>query len=208
MNDIQRRAIFDFLVENRLVDVFVEEKIVSYDYKTSPDEEMGVTSSGIEYPKKVVMKYITDHGYPITEESVELVARKLKNEGALSKQEREKIYYSSIDNATDEELRDALGLGIAKLLREIRDEQVYNVGKYNFQYHISYFGDNSDGILPVDEIVKDITEMKANGWSMKNMFTKNSGIFRKGAAMDGMSFLREDVRGVLYILYEKKIPVD
>ena len=42
----------NFLIENRLVDVETEEKIVEENYTIYKDDEYGVTSSGIQYPKK------------------------------------------------------------------------------------------------------------------------------------------------------------
>ena len=207
MNNMHKMSVVDFLINNRLVDVEAEERIVTESYGLSDGGDVGVTASGLEYPKKTVMKYMTDNGYPITQENLELVVKKMHEKGELSSQKRETIYKSSIDNASDEELKDALDLGTARLIEEIRDQTIYGTGNYTFSFHISYFADNSNGILPVDDIVNDITEMKREGWEIKHLFTKNRAIVRRGVSVAGVAAVEEKLEGVLYIIYERRNPV-
>lgn len=204
MNSKHKQELVDFLIQNRLVNFEVKEQIFDEEYVPDEGEEMSVTASGISYPKKMVMKYLLDNGISITPENVELVVKKLQKEGKLSKQRRETVYLSAINDATDEELRDALDLGIAKLLSSLVDNEIYNMADYDFRYAINYFVDGPSGILPVDQIAEDISKMKADGWIVKNMFTKNSRIISKGVATQSVAVGTQEVQGVLYIVYEKR----
>lgn len=204
MNEMHKKALIDFLIENRLVDVEVEEKIVKEEYTVDSGEKMGVTSSGVQYPQKLVMKYITDHGYQITPETIELVVKKLQNEGGLTSEQRKIVYNSSINNASEEELRDALDLGIAKLLVDLKDYALYNQAQYDFRYQVRYYIDDGNGILPVGEIAEDISSMKADGWEIKHTFTKNAKIVGRGVSGQNISVADERLQGVLYIIYEKR----
>ncbi len=114
---------------------------------------------------------------------------------------------SNNNHASDEELKDALNLGTARLIEEIRDQTIYGTGNYTFSFHISYFADNSNGILPIDDIVNDITEMKREGWEIKHLFTKNRAIVRRGVSVAGVAAVEEKLEGVLYIIYERRNPV-
>ncbi|MBQ9609805.1 MAG: hypothetical protein IJV15_10240 [Lachnospiraceae bacterium] len=102
------------------------------------------------------------------------------------------------------ELRDALDLGIARMLAEIRDYQVYNYAQYDFRYDIHYFSDDNNGVLPIGQMAEDISMMKADGWEIKHIFSNNSKAVTHGGGMQGVTVGDTKLLGVTYIIFEKR----
>lgn len=168
-------------------------------------ENIGVLSDGTRYYKKMVYKYLTENGYRMSPEYVEIAARKFpvneSNEEKITVNREKAVEHNDLQDVREEDLATFLQLKILEQLAELKN----NFGERKYQYTVDAIYDNRHGGTDVEALKRSLTRHGEQGYRLKEMITnelgKNSMTIGVGNYSSGVNSTQDQV----VLVYEKLV---
>jgi len=192
MEDNIKKSIIDGMIKKNLVECWEEkitEEIVEHAPKANSDEEtendIAVTSDGIEYSKKMVFAYLKEKGYAMDPMTVELTAKMIYNNNELYNELSKKIEreekniivrhkvkkHHNLENATDEDVLDYIKY---KILEEVNTLKSQIMLESFVDYRIEVVNDRM-GATDIQTLSNILQRYSDSGWKLKSVFTNELG---------------------------------
>ncbi|MDE6426770.1 MAG: hypothetical protein K2K89_11650 [Ruminococcus sp.] len=174
MNDELRKRIYNSLKENNLLKTWTEnihetEEVV-YNTNHTNDDDITTAPDGTQYYKSLVIKYLTEKGYPLTQENINLSARMFQANGATyTRNNYRTIERDEFENIPDEDIDVFL---YSKIL-----EQLAQLNAHTFMdYAVESVRDTRSGGTNFDALAKILRKRSETGWRLVNTFTNEIGV--------------------------------
>lgn len=200
-----REMIEKTLKEMDALDVKISVEKYQEEIGANDKENIGVLSDGTRYYKKMVYKYLTENGYRMSPEYVEIAARKFpvneSNEEKITVNREKAVEHNDLQDVREEDLATFLQLKILEQLAELKN----NFGERKYQYTVDVIYDNRHGGTDVEALKRILTWHGEQGYRLKEMITnelgKNSMTIGVGNYSSGVNSTQDQV----VLVYEKLV---
>ena len=162
-----REMIEKTLKEMDALDVKISVEKYQEEIGANDKENIGVLSDGTRYYKKMVYKYLTENGYRMSPEYVEIAARKFpvneSNEEKITVNREKAVEHNDLQDVREEDLATFLQLKILEQLAELKN----NFGERKYQYTVDVIYDNRHGGTDVEALKRSLTWHGEQGYDYK-----------------------------------------
>lgn len=160
--------------------------------------DVGTASDGTKYIKSLVMKYLNEKGYPLTQESVDLAAKMFQAKGDSYIQKNVKtVVHSDFDTVNDENVDTYLTLKITEMLAKI--EMQNNIMDYKIDVVIDKYTGGTD----FEALQKSLNWHSQRGWKVKSIFTNEIGKNSSSVTVGGYTSGTNATIDQTIIIYER-----
>lgn len=177
----------------------IEEEVI--DEVSVSEDDIGTASDGTKYFKSLVNKYLTEKGYPFTQDNVDLAAKLFQANGnKLTRRNIKAVTHNEMDNVPVDLLDTYLNAKIAMMLSDIRKELV---NQSIMEYSVEVIRDTSVGVTDVVALKSTLEHYSKHGWKLKSAFTNEIG---KNSVEVSMSVVNQGINSTidqLILIFER-----
>lgn len=177
MDENFRKQLTENLIQAGIVKTWSEVQTNTEDFNVDAtqtnDEDIGTASDGTLYVKSLLSKYLTENGYPMTQENVDLAAKMFQaNGGTYTLKTHATVRRNEMDSVPDENIDEYIQFKIAEQIGLLKKELI----SQNFmQYQVECVYDNRSGGTNFTELQNVLNTYSRNGWKLKQVFTNEVG---------------------------------
>ncbi len=183
-------------ISNSYTEVVTEETEVQGEQIDESD--IGTASDGTKYIKSLVMKYLNEKGYPLSQESVDLAAKMFQAKGNSYVQKNVKtVVHSDFDDVSDDDVNTYLALKIVEMLTNIRDCNLL------MDYKVDSITDSRSGGTNYTALQSSLDWHSERGWKVKSIFTNELGRNSFSVSVSGHSSGTNSTIDQTIIIYER-----
>jgi len=154
---------------------YVNVMMKNEDISSVPEDDIGITASGVKYVKSAVNKYLYENRYPFTEQYIEMVAKLFEVSGdEVQTAQRKAVYHHVLENATDEEIEQYMKVALLEQTAMINMRLKQDA--FNFKdYKVEVITDTDSGGTNVVALKDCLEHYSKLGWTLKTIFTNELG---------------------------------
>lgn len=185
---------------------FEEELNIDKSDKENIDEnDIGITSDGIRYNKKLVFQYLNERGYPFYQDYVEKAALlfKIEDDGKIKRTKTETITHTELENIQKEDISSYMQLKTIELLIKIQSQLEKMEKNQLKQYTIDVVYDNSNGGTNISDLNRSLEIHSRNGWSLKQIVANELGKNAHSVSIGSSTYGVNSTQDQLVLIYER-----
>ena len=171
------------------------------------EENIGISSDGTRYYKKLVFQYLTENGYRINQDYIDLAAKKFQvNDaaGKVTKERTEVVKHTEIDEIPEEQLPLFMQMKNLEMLSSLMDmlseQRKMMMQDQMKEYDIDVIRDLRGGSTDVSALKKSLEWHQERGYTLKQMVTnelgKNAMSISMGNYTSGVNSTQDQMQGL------------
>lgn len=178
MNDELRKQIHNSLRRNGLIKIWREQlhetEEVTCNSSPTNNNDIATASDGTQYIKSLVIKYLNEKGYPLTQDNIDLAAKMFHaNGGTYTRNNYKIVEHDEFENIPDEDTDIFLYSKILEQLTQLK-QAVTNQTLMN--YEVEVINDNQTGGTDMAKLADILNKRSQTGWKLVNTFTNELGV--------------------------------
>ncbi len=178
MDEKIKKEIIKSLIDTKQItawqELSIENETVAVDEESVVSEDIGISSDGTKYIKSLVSQYLSEKGYPFTQENVDMAAKMFEVNGNSFVKQNNNGYVTKtiLDELGKDEIDSYIWVKILEQLVELNKKHSV---KAKMEYHVEKLLDKRNGGTSMESFTNILNRYAAEGWRLKQVYTNERG---------------------------------
>lgn len=179
-----------------------EDEVVTVQEEVDDENEIGVATDGTRYYKRAVYQYLQENGGRMTQDYVDMVAKKFEVGSVDAPQKvirscEKLVHHTELEHIPEEQLPLYIQINLLKQISCLRKDLEMMMSQRKKEYTVDIVYDNWRGSTDLKALNKSLYYHAKSGWELKQIITnevgKNSSSFAIGATAVGVNSTMDQI---------------